>query len=164
MHGQNRGKGKNETRARRNRAWREIEKIVGPGLFDLPAFFKNGLYRLHRGGLTDAEIVRAFERCHAWVARTMENGLGECECGCGTKHPVGAVNGQGQSVWCLDHDPSKKAFRGILHQRCNMELGDGNRQRKWAHVNFIEAHETRLPEEAALVRDRDEFQATGAVD
>src|SRR6267154_3042426 len=163
MHGQNRGKGKNETRARRNRAWREIEKIVGPGFYDLPAFFKNGLYRLHRGGLTDAEIVRAFERCQAWAARA-KDGIGQCECGCETKRPVETVNGQGQSVWHLDHDPHRKTFRGVLFERCNRELGDGDRARKFAHASYTLAHEARLPEETALVRGRDEFQAAGAVD
>ncbi len=136
---------------------------MGPGLYDLPVFFKNGLYRLHRGGLADAEIVRAFERCQAWYARA-KDGFGECDCGCETKRPVNTVNAQGQSVWHLDHDPHRKTFRGVLFERCNRELGDGDRARKFAHASYTLANEARLPDEAVLVRDRDEFQAAGAVD
>ncbi len=74
-----------------------------------------------------------------------------------------AVNAQGQSVWHLDHDPKTKTFRGILYQRCNHEIGDGDRQRKWAHVEYVESHEARLPTEAAFVGDGNEFGAPGAV-
>jgi hypothetical protein len=160
---QNPGKrGKRETLARRERGWRQIEKITGPGLYDLPEFFRNGLYRLSRGGLPNAEIVRAYERCGAWLAKA-KNGVGKCECGCETRRRVDSVNAQRNSIWHLDHDKHRKTFRGILFERCNRELGDGNRERKWAHVNYVEAHEARLPEETALIRDGNEFGAAGAV-
>ncbi len=91
MHCQNRGKrSKRETRARQERGWRQVARITGAGLFDLPEFFRTGLYKLIRGGLADAEIVRAYERCRAWLAK-VKDGAGECECGCGTKRPVDAV-------------------------------------------------------------------------
>jgi len=154
---------KPETQARRNRAWREIETIVGAGLYELPEFFRNGLYRLSRGGLADAEILLAYERCCAWMARA-KNGVGECECGCGARLPVDAVNSQGQSVWHLDHDPHRKMFRGILAARCNHEIGDGNRMRKWAHASYAHANEMRWPEcEITFLGSRDECQAAGAV-
>jgi hypothetical protein len=158
-----RRKSKNrETWARKERGWREVEKIVGPGLLKLPEFFRNGLYRLLRAELADNEIVRACERCQAWFATAKETGFGRCECGCDTYRVVNSVNKQGQSVWFLDHDPVKKRFRGILFERCNREIGDGDRQRKWAHVNYVEAHEARMPEETVLVRDGNEFGAPGA--
>ena len=157
----NRRKSKRETRARRKRAWREIEKIVGADLYDLPTFFCNGLYRLRRAGLSNAVILRAFERCQAWLAKA-KDGVGECECGCGTKRPVNAKNAQKQAVWHLDHDPKRKAFRGVLFERCNREIGSGDRERKWNHVAYIEAHEARMAEETALVRDGNEFGAPGA--
>jgi len=152
---------KRETRARRNRAWREVSEIVG-SLDGLPAFFRNGLYSLTRAGLSDAEIRRAFERCRAWVAR-VKDGVGECECGCGTKRPVDAKNAQGQSVWCMDHDSQRKMFRGVLYQKCNTELGDGAADRKMAHASYALAHGARLPDEAVFVRDANEFGAAGAV-
>ena len=153
---------KHETLARRRRAWREVSYIVG-SLDGLPAFFKNGLYSLTRAGLPDCEIRRAFERCGAWVAR-VKDGVGECECGCGTKRPVDAKNAQGQSVWCLDHDGQRKAFRGVLYQKCNTELGDGTARRKMAHASYALAHDARLAEaETALTRDANEFGAAGAV-
>jgi len=152
-----------ETQARKKRAWREVARITGAGLYSLPSFFANGLYRLLRSGLPDAEILRAYERCQAWAARA-KDGIGQCECGCETKRPVNAVNLQGQSVWHLDHDPHRKTFRGVLFERCNRELGDGDRARKFAHASYTLAHEARLPDEAVLVRDGDEFQAAGAVD
>src|SRR5438046_2823582 len=93
---------KSETRARQERSWRQVARIVGAGLFHLPEFFRTGLYKLIRGGLADAEILRAFERCRAWLAKA-KNGIGECECGCGTKRPVGAVNKQGNrtGTWTM---------------------------------------------------------------
>src|SRR5438128_12391471 len=91
MHCQNRGKrSKRETRARQERGWRQVARITGAGLFDLPEFFRTGLYKLIRGGLADAEILRAYERCRAWLAKG-KDGRGECECGCGTTRPGGAV-------------------------------------------------------------------------
>src|SRR5882762_2924318 len=107
MRRQNRRKSKRETRARQERGWRQVARVVGAGLFDLPEFFRTGLYRLTRGGLPDAEIVRAYERCRAWLAK-VKDGAGECECGCGAKRPVDAVNTQGQSIWHLDHDKHRK--------------------------------------------------------
>ena len=158
-------RGKRKKRTTRNeRRWCEIEKITGP-LDDLPTFFKHGLYHLrNRSSLADSELVRAFERCRAWLARAKKDGAGSCECGCGTRMAVEAVNAKGQSVWCLDHDKRNRQFRGLLFWRCNLEIGDGDRERKMAHASYALAHEARLPEETAFVRDRDEFQATGAVD
>ncbi len=136
---------------------------MGAGLYDLPSFFANGLYRLLRSGLPDAEILRAYERCQAWAARA-KDGIGQCECGCETKRPVNAVNAQGQSVWHLDHDPHRRTFRGVLFERCNRELGDGDRARKFAHASYTLAHESRLPEaETAFVGDGNEFGAAGAI-
>jgi hypothetical protein len=155
-----RQKSKRETRARRNRAWREVQKIVG-SLNGLPASFKNGLYSLTRAGLPDDEIRLAHQRACSWLARA-KNGIGECECSCGTKLPVDAVNSQGQSVWHLDHDPRTKRFRGVLFERCNREIGDGDRGRKWSHVEYIESHEARLHVEADSVY-ANEFQQPGAV-
>jgi len=152
-----------ETQARKKRAWREVARITGAGLYSLPSFFANGLYRLLRSGLPDAEILRAYERCQAWAARA-KDGIGQCECGCETKRPVNAVNLQGQSVWHLDHDPHRKTFRGVLFERCNRELGDGDRARKFAHASYTLAHEARVPEaETAFVGDGNEFGAAGAV-
>lgn len=146
---------------RRERSWTQVEKIVGRGLSHLPEFFRNGLYALIRAGLPNAEIILAYQRCRAWITKAKRNGYGECEC-CGTRLPVNAVNAQGVSIWNLDHDPHTKTFRGVLHQRCNREIGDGNRERKFAHVNYIESHKARLLESEH--RDvRDEFQAEGAI-
>ncbi len=150
---------KRETRARKERGWRQMAEIVGTGLYALPESFRNGLVKLRRNGLPDSEIVRAYERCGAWLAKA-KNGIGECECGCGTKCPVDAVNAQGNSIWHLDHDKHRKTFRGILFERCNREIGDGTR--KLAHVGYVLAHEARLPSESAFVRDRNEFLASGA--
>lgn len=149
-----------ETRARRERGWREVERIVGPGLYGLPEFFRNGLYRLGRSGLSDCELIRAYEVCGGWFAEAKRSGFGKCQCPCGTHLAVDTVNAQGQSVWHLDHDPHTKTFRGILFERCNREIGDGDRERKWAHVNYIEAHEARLPAETVFVGN--EFEAPGA--
>jgi hypothetical protein len=152
---------KRETRARRNRAWREVSEIVG-SLDGLPPFFRNGLYSLTRAGLSDLELRLAYERCRAWMARAEKSGAGQCECPCGMQLPVAAVNGQRQSVWHLDHDPRTKTFRGILFERCNREIGDGDRGRKWSHVEYIESHEARLHIEADSVY-ANEFQQPGAV-
>lgn len=75
---------------------------------------------------------------------------------------VNAVNAQGVSIWNLDHCRHTNTFRGILHERCNREIGDGNRERKRAHVGYIEAHEARLKLEHEKV-DRDEFLSAGAL-
>ncbi len=137
---------------------------MGAGLFDLPEFFRTGLYKLTRGGLADAEVSSAFVRCQAWFADAKKNGFfGRCECPCGVRLPVDAKNAQGTSVWHLDHDKHRKTFRGILFQRCNREIGDGDRERKWGHAEYIEANEARLPEETTMVQDRNEFQAAGAI-
>jgi hypothetical protein len=160
-----RRKSKSETRARQERGWREVARIVGAGLFDLPEFFRNGLYRLTRSGLPKDQILLAYQRCESWHARAKKNGgIGECECSCQTRQSMDAKNAQGQSIWCLDHDPHRKVFRGVLYQKCNVEVGDGDRARKFAHASYALAHEARIPEETALVRDRNEFQAPGAVD
>ncbi len=148
---------------RRERSWAQVERIVGPGLSQLPEFFRTGLYGLIRSGLPDREIIHAYKRCRAWIKKA-KDGFGECECGCGTRMPVNAVNGQDISVWNLDHDRRTKTFRGILYQRCNREVGSGSRARKWAHVNYVEAHEARLREDrdgGGVVRD--EFQTRGAI-
>jgi len=76
MRRQNRRKSKRETRARQERGWRQVARVVGAGLFDLPEFFRTGLYRLTRGGLPDAEIVRAYERCRAWLAKVKDGAGG----------------------------------------------------------------------------------------
>ena len=136
-----------------------MAEIVGTGLYALPESFRNGLVKLRRNGLPDSEIVRAYERCGAWLAKA-KNGIGECECGCGTKCPVDAVNGQGVSIWHLDHSRVHRKFRGILTARCNHEVGDGDRQRKWSHAEYIEAHEARERREE-IVFDND-FQRPGA--
>jgi len=148
---------------RRERSWREVETIVGPGLSQLPEFFRNGLYRLLRAQLPNSEIVRAYERCRIWVAKA-KDGFGECECGCGTRLLVGAVNGQSISVWNLDHDKNTQTFRGILYARCNTEIGSGDRKRKWAHVDYVESHEVRLRIDTSEFVCRDEFQAVGATE
>src|ERR1700737_3835230 len=100
---------------RRERSWAQVEQVVGSGVYDLPEFFRNGLYRLLRTQLSNSEIVCAYERCGTLVARA-KDGFGECECGCGTRLPIGEVNGQSISVWNLDHDEPTKTFRGILHE------------------------------------------------
>jgi len=74
------------------------------------------------------------------------------------------VNAQKVSVWNLDHDPHTKTFRGILYQRCNREIGDGNRRRKWAHAQYIESHEARLRLDNSEFVYRDEFQTVGAIE
>jgi len=154
-------KSKNETRARQERGWNEVARIVGAGLFELPSSLKNGLYRLHRE-LSDAEVVLAFARCRAWYAKAKVAGYGECECGCKTRRSISAVNSQGQSVWCLDHDKRTRLFRGVLYQQCNVEIGIGDMRRKMAHAGYALAHESRSPEETAWSRDRDDFQTAGA--
>jgi hypothetical protein len=73
------------------------------------------------------------------------------------------VNAQKVSVWNLDHDPHTKTFRGILYQRCNREIGDGNRQRKLGHASYVEAHEMRLRNAESDFEWSNEFQATGAI-
>lgn len=149
-------KAKRKRTTRNERRWREIEKITGP-LGDLPPSFKHGLYHLrNRADLPDAEIVRAFQRCGAWLARA-KNGIGECECGCGTQMAVEAVNARGQSVWCLDHDVHTRMFRGILHQACNREIASGIRERKWAHVNYVESCDARVRAEGSGVYAANEF-------
>jgi hypothetical protein len=148
---------------RRERSWAQVAQIVGPGVYDLPDFFKNGLYSLARAGLPDSEIVLAFKRCRAWIKTAMKNGYGECECDCGTELPVDAANAQNISVWNLDHDNRTKTFRGILFQKCNRQMGSGDRARKWAHYGYIEAHEARLRQNEGDVVVRDEFQKPGAM-
>jgi len=138
-----------------------VEKVVGRGLSKLPEFFRNGLYALIRAGLPDAEIILAYQRCRAWITKAKKNGYGECEC-CGTRLAVDAVNAQGVSIWNLDHCRHTKTFRGILHERCNREIGDGNRKRKWAHVGYIEAHEARLNNVEHDDVLQNEFQSDGA--
>jgi hypothetical protein len=149
---------------RRQRSWSQVGKIVGPGLTALPEFFRTGLYGLIRSGLPDAEIILAFKRCCSWCKKA-KDGVGTCECGCGTKMLVGAVNGKGVSVWNLDHDKHTKTFRGILFARCNHEVGSGSRTRKWAHVEYIESHLARLQIDSSSSDcvGLNEFQAPGAV-
>jgi hypothetical protein len=149
-----RQKSKQETRERRNRAWREVSEIVG-SLDGLPANFRNGLYCLTRAGLPDDEIRLAHQRACSWLAKA-KNGIGECECSCGTKLPVDAVNSQRQSVWCLDHDPRTKRFRGVLFEQCNREIGDGDRHRKIAHVDYVLANDARLAQ-TDVVQTENEF-------
>lgn len=151
---------------RSNRAYRkrrEVARIVG-SLRGLPQFFIGALYNLRRAGLADTEVRRAYERCRIWTANARKRGAGECECGCQTRLPVNAVNAQQVSVWCLDHCKHTKTFRGILYQRCNMEIGAGDRRRKLAHVNYVLAHEARLWIAESDVVCRDEFQAVGAIE
>ena len=136
---------------------------MGAGLYELPEFFRNGLYRLTRSGLPDAEIMLAYQRCRAWYAKAKVAGYGTCECGCQTKRSVNATNSQDQSVWCLDHDKRTRLFRGVLYQQCNVEIGIGDMRRKMAHAGYALAHESRSPEETALMRDANEFGAAGAV-
>jgi hypothetical protein len=145
---------------RADRKVREVARIVG-SLRSLPNFFVNGLYNLLRAGLPNAEIILACQRCRAWTAKAKRSGYGECEC-CGTRLAVDAVNAQGVSIWNLDHCRHTNTFRGILHERCNREIGDGNRERKRAHVGYIEAHESRLRIEHEKF-DRDEFLSAGAL-
>src|SRR5438132_1274018 len=90
-------KSKRETRERQERGWNEVARIVGAGLFELPEFFRNGLYRLTRSGIPAFEVTLAFQRCVAWYARAQAAGYGTCECGCGTKRSIDAVNSQNQS-------------------------------------------------------------------
>jgi len=149
---------------RRERSWREVEAITGIGVYRLSAFFRNGLYSLIRAGLPDAEIIHAFTRCRAWTIKAKKSGLGECECSCGTRLPVDAVNAQGKSVWNLDHCKYTKTFRGILFQRCNREIGDGNRKRKLGHASYVEAHEARLRIADGDYEWSNEFQAVGAIE
>jgi hypothetical protein len=149
---------------RRERSWAQVEKVVGRGLSQLPAFFKNGLYALIRAGLPDAEILRAYQRCRAWHWKSKKDGYGQCECPCGTRCAVNAVNAQGVSVWNLDHCKYTKTFRGILFARCNVEIGDGNRKRKSAHLSYVESHETRLRIDNSEFVCRNEFQAVGAIE
>ena len=61
------------------------------------------------------------------------------------------VNAQKKSIWHLDHDRRTKAFRGVLFQKCNRQIGSGNRERKWAHVGCIESHGARLQEPKNLL-------------
>jgi len=147
---------------RRERSWREVAKIVGAGVQRLPEFFRNGLYGLTRAGLPDPEIILAFKRCRAWTASAKKNGYGECECGCGTKLPVNAVNVQRKSIWHLDHDRRTKTFRGILYQKCNRQVGSGDRVRKLAHFSYVESHAARL-QEPHDTDVADEFQKPGAM-
>src|SRR6266446_4395184 len=145
---------------RADRRRREVTRIVG-SLRGLPSFFVNGLYNLHRAGLLDSEIVQGYQRCRAWTKNAKRNGYGKCEC-CGTRLPINRVNAQEVSVWNLDHDPHTTTFRGILYQRCNREIGDGNRERKLAHVSYIESHKARL-HETEHREVRDEFMQSGAL-
>src|SRR5436309_15994122 len=57
-----------EMRPNTFRVWREVARITSAGLFELPSFFRNGLYKLHRE-LPDAEVILAFARCRAWYAK-----------------------------------------------------------------------------------------------
>lgn len=154
---------------RDERRWRQIARIVGPGLYDLPRSLAHGLYHLKaRGGLSDAEIRLAFERCKAWVARAKKNGIAECECGCGMQLPIDAVNRQGQSVWHLDHCKRTRTFRGITHERCNLEIGDGNPGRKQSHADYTRAHALNradglMDRARGVVHWLAELQAPGAV-
>lgn len=148
---------KRKKRSTRNeRRWKEVARIVGPGVHKLPESFRHGLYHLrNRSGLPDPELVLAFNRCKAWLARA-KNGVGECEC-CGMKLPIEAVNTRGQSVWALDHDPRTKTFRGILYFKCNLEIAEGDRQRKWAHASYIDAHQARIRSESTERYAANEF-------
>lgn len=147
---------------RDSRRWAELEKIVGPGVRQLSISFRHGLYHLRsRSSLADSELVLAYQRCRAWLART-KNGIGECECGCQTKMAVDAKNAKKQSVWCLDHDPLTKTFRGVIHERCNREIGDGTR--KWVHAAYVDAHEARLQQDVPVVPWQTEFPPPSVVD
>lgn len=149
---------------RNERRFREVSRIVGPGLYDLPLHFQHGLYHLKaRAVLADTEIIFAYERCKAWLARAA-NGIGECECGCGMKMAVHAKNSQGNSVWNLDHDDRNKLFRGILFWRCNLEIAEGDRQRKWSHAAYIDAHEARMKQDAPVTSWQEEFPAPSVLD
>jgi hypothetical protein len=148
---------------RADRRRREVTRIVG-SLRGLPTFFINGLYNLHRAGLADSEILCAYQRCRAWTGKAKKTELGECECSCRTRLPVDAVNAQGKSVWNLDHCKYTKTFRGILFQRCNREIGDGNRKRKLGHASYVEAHEARLRIAESNCEWSNEFQAVGAIE
>lgn len=155
-------KAKRKKSTRDSRRWAELEKVVGPGIHKLPAFFRHGLYHLrNRSSLPDSELVLAFNRCRAWLARARD-GAGTCECGCATRLPVTAKNAKRQSVWCLDHDPLTKTFRGIIHERCNREIGDGIR--KWSHLGYLQAHESRLQPDVPVVQWQTEFPAPGVLD
>ncbi|HEV2194051.1 MAG TPA: hypothetical protein VGR55_00575 [Candidatus Acidoferrum sp.] len=140
-----------------------MEHIVGP-LHQLPVFFRNGLYRLWRSGLSDAELQLAAKRCRQWIARARKNGYGTCECPCGTKLSVDTKNNQGISIWCLDHCEYTKTFRGILHESCNREVGSGDRQRKIGHSNYVLAHEARVQQDAPVITWQEEFPAPGVLD
>jgi hypothetical protein len=144
---------------RADRKRREVARIVG-SLRGLPTFFVNGLCNLKRAGLPDAEIRLAYQRCHLWTAQAKKDGFGGCEC-CGMRLPVSEVNKQNVSVWNLDHCKHSRTFRGVVDQRCNRELGDGNRKRKWSHAEYVEAHESRLRQESGV--DLWEFQKPGAM-
>jgi hypothetical protein len=144
---------------RADRKVREVARIVG-SLRGLPNFFINGLYNLLRAELPDSEIILAYQRCRAWTAEAKKRGYGECEC-CGARLPVDEVNRQNISVWNLDHDKHSRTFRGVVDQRCNRELGDGNRKRKWSHAEYVEAHESRLRQESEV--DLWEFRTPGAL-
>jgi hypothetical protein len=91
------------------------------------------------------------------MVRAEKSGAGQCECPCGMQLPVVAVNGQGQSVWHLDHDPRTKTFRAILFERCNREIGDGDRSRKFGHAEYVLAHEARLAQIADVMQTENEF-------
>jgi hypothetical protein len=144
---------------RADRKVREVARIVG-SLRSLPNFFVNGLYNLLRAGLPNAEIILACQRCRAWTAKAKRSGYGECEC-CGARLRVDEVNKQNVSVWNLDHCKHTRTFRGVVDQRCNRELGDGNRKRKWSHAEYVEAHESRLRQESEV--DLWEFRTPGAM-
>lgn len=148
---------KQKRSTRDSRRWKELEKVVGPGIHELPSSFKHGLYHLrNRSGLPDPELVLVFNRCRAWLARARD-GIGECECGCGTRMPVDAKNANGNSVWNLDHDGQSKTFRGVLYWRCNLEIAEGDRQRKWAHASYIDAHQARIRSESTESYAANEF-------
>ena len=156
--------GRTKRSTRNQRRFREVARIVGPGLYGLPLHLQHGLYHLKaRAGLPDAELVLAYQRCRAWLARAT-NGIGECECRCGTKMAVNAKNAQGNSIWNLDHDDRNKLFRGILYWRCNLEIAEGDRQRKWSHATYIDAHEARVQREVSVIAWQTEFPAPGVLD
>jgi hypothetical protein len=94
-----------------------------------------------------------------FICSNPECGFSDC-----TEIKTTGTAGDVLSVWNLDHDKYRKMFRGIVDATCNRELGDGNRTRKWRHLEFIESHEARLRIVDGDFVWRDEFDAMGAVE